>query len=82
MENKILSQETRMEGRRLVITRTVEEHVTKENLESEINTCRMQLSQLVAQSQQIKAQYDSWSARLADIESLLENFEEESLVVL
>jgi len=83
MENvKVLSQETRMEGGILIVNRTVEESLTKQDLEREVDNCRRQQQQLINQSRQIKAQYDAWGVRLTNVQQLLAQFVEEPLETL
>jgi len=78
----VLAQETRMEDGVIIISRTTEERLTKDDLERELETCKRQVQQLVQQSKQIKLQHDIWTNKGKEITTLLGQFGEEDLVVL
>ncbi|AOY76927.1 hypothetical protein [Clostridium formicaceticum] len=72
MNVKILDQQVRKSvGAAVVVTRTTEEILTKEQIRNEIDNYKRQQQQLIQQSQNIKAQYDLIDAKIGELEEFM-----------
>ncbi|WHH59180.1 hypothetical protein [Petroclostridium sp. X23] len=71
-KTSVLNQEVNKKNGEVVVTKTVEERLTRDDLLALKDNLRRQKQQLLQQSKKIKSDYDTIDAREQEIEGMLE----------
>lgn len=79
---KILNQETKQEGNTVVVTRTVEEVLTRAEIQQRIQNVKANKEAIAAQSQNLKQAYDKWVDQENQLNEMLKLIPEEEIATL
>jgi uncharacterized coiled-coil DUF342 family protein len=78
----IINQEAVKDGEVVVVTKTVEERLTRDDIMMRIDNANRQKESLSRQSREIKAHFDSLTAQVNDLQQMLALLPEEGVTTL
>ncbi|MGM0807624.1 MAG: hypothetical protein ACQET8_23235 [Bacillota bacterium] len=78
----IINQDAVKDGEVVVVTKTVEERLTRDDILMRIDSASRQKVGLARQSKEIKEAYDALTAQINDYQQILELLPEEEMPIL
>lgn len=81
-QSKLLNKDTKKNNDKIILTKTIEEQLTKQDLENMLFNIKRQKQQLVQQSKQIKQKFDLLTQQEEEVKELLNMFSEENIIIL
>lgn len=76
---KVLKKNSKVDGEKIIVTKTTEEHLSLEDLQREKLNVQRQRENITKQFKQLKAQYTAWNDKEKEIDALIEQLPKQDL---